>query len=190
MNDLKRGTLFILEGAPFEVLEISHSHIGRGGSSTTARVRHCMTGQVLTKTFKQSDAFEEADITKRPILFLYDHRGEYVFCDPKDRAKRFPLSREILGDKTNWLKPNTELTAVFLVEDDSERIISIILPIKMDLKVIEAPPAIRGDTAQGGAKSVTLETGAKISVPLFISQDDVVRVNTETGLYAERVIKA
>ncbi len=186
MNDLKRGTLFILDGAPFEVLETSHSHVGRGGSSTTARVRNCKTGQVFTRTFKQSDSFPEAEIEKKPVLFLYAHRDEYVFCDPKDKSKRFTIKKEIIGDKKDWLKPNTEITAMGL----DDEIISIILPIKMDLKVVEAPPGLRGDTAQGGTKPVTLETGAVISAPLFINQDDVVRVNTEIGEYVERVSKA
>ncbi|OHA01895.1 MAG: hypothetical protein A3C12_00950 [Candidatus Sungbacteria bacterium RIFCSPHIGHO2_02_FULL_49_20] len=194
MNDLSRGTLFILDGAPFEVLEISHSHIGRGGSNTTARVRNAKTGQVYTRTFKQSDTFEEADIEKRLISFLYSHRNEYIFIDPKDRSKRFPISLEILGDKTMWLKPDMELTGVFLSDSSTgspqAEIISIILPIKLDLKVTEAPPGLRGDTAQGGTKLATLETGAKVSVPLFINQDDVVRINTESGEYTERVIKA
>ena len=190
MNDLKRGTLFMLEGAPFEVLEIAHTHMGRGGSSTNARIRNCITGQVLSRTFKQADSFEEADIEKKPILFLYSHRGEFVFCDPKDKSKRFPLSEEVIGEKKNWLKPNTEITAVILSDEDEERVISIILPIKMDLKVVEAPPGIKGDTAQGGTKPVVLETGATVAAPLFINQDDIIRVNTETGTYAERVTKA
>lgn len=186
MNDLKRGTLCMLDGAVFQVLETSHSHVGRGGSSLTAKIRNLVTGQVLMRTFKQSDALEEADIEKRPILFLYAHRGEFVFCDPKDRAKRFTLAEEVLGDGSKWLKPKTEVTAVVL----DEAVISVILPIKMDLKVIEAPPGLRGDTAQGGTKPVTLESGAVVNAPLFINTDDVVRVNTETGEYVERVAKA
>ncbi len=186
MNDLKRGTLIILDGAPFEVLEISHSHIGRGGSNTTARIRNCVNGQVLTKTFKQADVFTEADIEKRPILFLYHHRGEYVFCDTKDRTKRFSIPAEAIGEKAQWLKPNTEVTTVEL----KEKPISIVLPIKMDFRVTGSPPGIRGDTAQGGTKQVTLETGAKVSAPFFVNQDDVIRVNTERGEYVERVTKA
>lgn len=186
MNDLKHGTLVILDGSPFEVLEISHSHIGRGGSNTTARIRNCINGQVLTKTFKQSDLFEEADIEKRLVLFLYHHREEFVFCDSKDRAKRFSIPAEVMGDKAQWLKPNTEITVVEL----EGKPISIILPIKIDFKVVEAPPGIRGDTAQGGTKPVTIETGAVVDVPLFVNQDDIIRVNTERGEYAERVTKA
>lgn len=194
MNDLERGTLFILDGQPFEVLEISHSHIGRGGSNTNARIRNCVNGQVLSKTFKQADSFEAADIEKKPILFLYAHRNEYVFCDPKDRSRRFSLKDDVIGEKKDWLKPNTEVTAVVL-NDDSDanpagNIISLILPIKMDLKVVEAPPGLRGDTAQGGNKPVVLETGAVVQAPLFINQDDIIRVNTETGSYVERVVKA
>lgn len=176
----------MLDGAVFQVLETSHSHVGRGGSSLTARIRNLVTGQVLSRTFKQADLLQEADIEKKPILFLYTHRDEFVFCDPKDRAKRFSLAEEVLGDTKDWLKPNTEVTAVTL----EEKVLSILLPIKMDLKVVEAPPGIRGDTAQGGTKPVTLETGAVVQAPLFINQDDVVRVNTETGTYVERVIKA
>lgn len=186
MNDLKRGTLIILEESPFEVLEISHSHIGRGGSNTTARIRNCINGQVLTRTFKQADSFQEADIEKKPVTFLYSHRGEYVFSDPKDKAKRFPIGEEVLGEKTKWLKPNTEITAVYL----EDKVISIILPVKMDLKVVEAPPGLRGDTAQGGNKPVVLETGATVQAPLFINQDDIIRVNTEREEYVERVAKA
>lgn len=186
MNDLKRGTLVILDGVPFEVLEISHSHIGRGGSNATARVRNCVTGQVLTKTFKQADMFKEADIEKKPVVFLYRHRDEHTFCAPKDRAKRFTIPAETIGDKARWLKPNIEVTAVTL----DGKVISIALPIKIDFKVIEAPPGIRGDTAQGGTKLATLETGAKVAVPLFVNQDDIVRVNTERGEYVERMEKA
>jgi elongation factor P len=144
---------------------------------------------VLSRTFKQADSFEEADIEKRPVLFLYGHRGEYMFCDIKDRSKRFPISADVLGDKTEWLKPNTEITAVVLNDESEEKVISIILPIKMDLKVTEAPPGLKGDTAQGGTKPVVLETGATVAAPLFINSGDIIRVNTETGEYAERVQK-
>lgn len=185
MNDLKKGTLFILDGAPYEVLEFAQSHIGRGGAVVQTKIRNCVTGQVLSRNFKPADSFEEAEIEKKPILFLYSHRGEFVFADLKDRSKRFPIKEEVIGEKAKWLKPNTEVTAVIL----DKTIISVGIPIKMDLKVTEAPPSLRGDTAQGGTKQVTLETGATVSVPLFINQDDVIRINTELATYVERVSK-
>lgn len=176
----------MIDGAPFEVLEIAHQHIGRGGSSVQTKIRHCVTGQVLSRNYKQADAFREAEIEKKPMVFLYRHRGAFVLSDPGDQTKRVTLSEETVGENTKWLKPATPVTAVYL----EDKIISLSIPIKMDLKVIEAPPGLRGDTAQGGAKPVTLETGAVIQAPLFINQDDVIRINTETGTYVERVAKA
>ena len=176
----------MIEGAPYEVLEIAHQHIGRGGSSAQTKIRNVKTGQVLSRNFKPSDQFEEADIEKRKITYLYGHRGSFVFVEGKNQKNRFTLAEEKLGDKIKWLKPNIEVEAMFL----SDEIIGIKLPIKIDYKVKEAPPGLKGDTAQGGSKTVVLETGAEVLAPLFINENDVVRINTETGEYVERVSKA
>ncbi len=186
INDLTSGSLVLIDGVPFQILEVTHQHIGRGGSSIQTKIRNVKTGQVLSKNFKPADKFKEADIEKRQTKFIYEHRGEYIFRDPKDAKKRFPLSKDVLGDNAQWLKPNIELTVLFL--DDEP--INVILPIKIDFKVTEAPPGIQGDRSQAGTKAVTLETGAIIQVPLFINQDDVIRINTETGEYTERIEKA
>jgi len=197
INDLNPGSLVIIDGAPFQILEVAHQHIGRGGSSIQTKIRNVKTGQVLSRNFKPADKFEEADIEKRPTKFIYFHpvrnkasngasRGEYMFQDPKDPKNRFELSENILGDSAKWLKPNIELTVLFLEEEP----INVILPIKIDFKVTEAPPGIQGDRSSAGTKSVTLENGTIVQVPLFINQDDIIRINTETGEYAERVEKA
>lgn len=186
INDLKPGSLVLIDGAPYQVMEVAHQHIGRGGSSIQTKIRHLKTGQVLSRNFKPADMFEEADIEKRSVKFIYHHRGEYMFQDPKDAKNRFPLSEDIIGDNAQWLKPNTELTIVFLEEEP----LTIILPIKMDFKVTEAPPGLQGDRSSGGTKAVTLENGTVVQVPLFINEDDIIRINTETGEYAERVEKA
>ena len=197
INDLKPGSLVIIDGAPFQILEVAHQHIGRGGSSIQTKIRNIKTGQVLSRNFKPADKFEEADIEKRPTKFIYFHpvrnkasngasRGAYMFQDPKDPKNRFELSKDILGDNAKWLKPNIELTVLFLEEEP----INVILPIKIDFKVIEAPPGIQGDRSSAGTKTVTLENGTVVQVPLFINQDDIIRINTETGEYAERVEKA
>jgi len=197
INDLKPGSLVIIDNAPFQILEVAHQHIGRGGSSIQTKIRNIKTGQVLSRNFKPADKFEEADIEKRPTKFIYFHpvrsrasngasRGAYMFQDPKDPKNRFELSEDILGDSAKWLKPNIELTVLFL-EDEP---INVILPIKIDFKVTEAPPGIQGDRSSAGTKSVTLENGTIVQVPLFINQDDIIRINTETGEYAERVEKA
>lgn len=186
INDLEPGTLIELEGVPYQVLEVSHQHIGRGGSSVQTKIKHLKTGQVLSRNLKPADMFEEADVEKRPLRFLYNHRGEFVFIDPQKPGERFSVKEEIIGDSQKWLKANTELTAVFF----NNEVMTIILPIKMDLEVTEAPPGVQGDRSQAGTKTAVLETGAIVQVPLFINTGDVIRINTEKGEYAERVKKA
>lgn len=186
INDLKNGLLIMIDGAPYEVLEIAHQHIGRGGSSVQTRIRNVKTGQVLSRNFKPADQFEEADIEKRKLTYLYGHRGNFVFTPIGEQKNRVTLAEDKISDKIRWLKPNIGVEAMFL----GEEIIGIKLPIKIDYKVKEAPPGLRGDTAQGGSKTVVLETGAEVLVPLFINEGDIVKINTETGEYVERVNKA
>lgn len=175
-----------MEGILYEFLEIHHQHIGRGGSSVQTKYRNLLTGQIISKNFKESDSFDEIDIEKRKVLFLYGHRGEYIFISPANKSLRYTLSEERVDDIKKFLKPNTELEALFL----DEEILSLKLPIKMDFVVKDSPPGIKGDTAQGGTKAAILESGATIQVPLFINEGDVVRVNTQLGEYTERISKA
>lgn len=185
INDLQNGTYIVYEDTPYEVLEARHLHIGRGGSSIQTKLKNLKTGIVLARNFKPADTFEEADIEKQKVKYLYNNRGEYWFCEEKNLANRFKLSKEQIGDSVHFLKPNTTIEAL----NFKGVILNITIPIKMDFKVIEAPPAIRGNTAQGGTKTVTIETGAQIVVPLFINEGDVIRVNTQTGEYVERMEK-
>lgn len=186
INDLKSGVLILIDGAPYQVLEVSHLHMGRGGSSVQTEIRNLKTGQVLHRNFKPADTFEEARVEKKPLVFLYSHRGEYVFTEPNNPKNRFSLKERTVGENKKWLKTNTPVTALFLEEE----LINLSLPIKMDFKVIEAPPGTQGDRSSAGTKAVTLETGAIIQAPLFINIGDIIRVNTETGGYVERVEKA
>ncbi|MBX4206498.1 hypothetical protein KW784_01805 [Candidatus Parcubacteria bacterium] len=117
------------------------------------------------------------------MKYLYTNKGEYWFCEAHDPSKRFKLEEELIGPAAKFLKPNT--VADGMVFD--EKIIGLKLPVKMELKVTEAHEATRGNTAQGATKAVVLETGAEIQVPMFIKEGDVVRVNTETGEYTDRV---
>ena len=185
-TDLKKGTLFLMDGNPYEVLEANFSRMQQRKAVVVVRIRNLATGKILETTLQASNYFEEADIEKRPVTFLYSHRGEFFFSEPDKKQNRFSLTADALGEKKNWLKPNTELTAVFF----SEKLLTLSLPIKIDLEVTEAPPGIQGDRSSSGTKAVTLETGAIIQTPLFINTGDIIRVNTETGEYAERVEKA
>lgn len=186
INDLKRGTIFIYQGDPHEMLEADHLKMGRGGAVLQAKIRNLRTKNVLHQTFHPSDRFEEAETTKQKLKFIYSHRGEHIFSEIDNPSVRFSLRDTLVGDKIRFLKANMEVDAVKF--DDN--IIGIVLPVKVELRVKEAPPSIKGDTAQGGKKTVSLETGAEVQVPLFIESGDIIRVNTETEEYVERVEKA
>ncbi|MBU6500872.1 MAG: hypothetical protein KGJ89_02000 [Patescibacteria group bacterium] len=191
-TDLTKGVLFIYEGAPYEVLETHFLRMQQRKAVVQTRIRNLMTGKLLDRNFQASDTFEEAEIEKRKASFIYKKPGrgadavdEYWFNEKGNPASRFAISGELLGGGGQFLKPNTEVETVVF----KEKVIKVALPIKMEFKVVEAPPAIKGNTAQGGTKVVELEGGAKISAPLFINQGDLVRINTETGEYVERVEK-
>lgn len=186
INDLKPGSLITIEGAPFQVLEVAHQHIGRGGSSIQTKIRNLKTGQVYNRNYKPADSFPEADVEKRQVNFLYNHRGDFVFTDQSNPKNRFTLKEDATGDNKKWLKPNSQVTAVFF----KGNLLTLTMPIKMDFKVTEAPPGIQGDRSSAGTKGATIETGAIIQVPLFINTGDIIRVNTETGEYVERTEKA
>ena len=185
VNELKQKTFFIYEGQPYVVLETHHLKMQQRRPTVQVRMRNLVNGKVLERNFAQSDVFEEADIERAKVKFLYNHREQYWFSSEKEPSKRFLLTEELIGEATKFLKANTVLDAI----EYNGEIINIELPIKMELKVVEAPPSIKGNTAQGGLKQVKLETGVSINVPLFINQDDIIRINTETGEYVERVEK-
>lgn len=185
-TDLKKGVIFLKDGEPYEVLDASFSRMQQRKAVVNTKIRNITTGKTYDVTLQASDSFEEAEIERKPLVFLYGHRNEYVFTDPQNKKNRYTLAEDALGEKIKWLKPDTEVTAVFF----GDKLLSTALPIKMDLEVTEAAPGVQGDRSNAGTKAATLETGATIQVPLFINTGDIIRVNTETGEYAERVQKA
>jgi elongation factor P len=186
INDLRVGTIFIWKKEPYKVLESKHVFVARGASSLQAKIKSLISGNVYSQSFKPADKFDEADINFREIKYLYNHRGEFWFCEKENSSQRFFLEEKAIGSQKDFLKPNT-LVRAMVFED---KIVDIILPIKIDLKVTEAPPGAKGETAQRNDKLVTLETGAQIKAPLFIHAGDIVRINTETRSYTERVQKS
>jgi len=185
-NQLRSGVVFINNGQPYEVLESNPLKMQQRRPVMQTRMRNLLTGAVLQQNFHQSEKFEEADIEKRKVKFLYANRGEFWFCQENDPSKRFTFKEELLGNKTKYLKPNMIVDALYW----DEKYISVSMPVKMDLKVAEAAPGLKGDSATGSTKAVKLETGAYINVPLFINEEDIIRVNTETDEYVERIEKA
>ena len=157
------------------------------------KLRHLITGKVTEQAFHVSEKADEADLSTKSVKYLYTNKGERWFCDEKNPADRFMLSQETIRTGAQFLKPNMLVEALVFNDPDASvgagKIIGIKIPIKMELKVTEAPPAVKGNTAQGGSKLITLETGATLNAPLFINEGDIVRINTTTGEYVERVDK-
>ena len=184
-NELLPGTFIVLDGAPYEVLSSRIFRKQQNKPVNAAKLRNLVTGKVVERTFHSSESVEEAEVEKRKATFLYRHRGAAWFCEAGNPKARFSLSEEAVGSALPYLKEGTEVDAVAF----NDAVIGVRAPIKVALTVSEAPPAVRGNTAQNATKQVTLETGATLTVPLFIQQGDIVRVNTETGTYVERVAK-
>lgn len=150
------------------------------------KLKSLISGRVVEQTFHQNETATEADIDSRDIEYIYESRGEYWFCTPGKQSERFSLTHDVVGDEIRFLPPKTVVEAVLY----DERIISIKVPIKVELRVKESAPAVKGNTSSGATKEVVLETGATIQVPMFINEGDVIRVNTELGEYTERAEKA
>lgn len=189
------------EQVPCLVLEHSLMFKGRGSSVMQVKIRNLKTGNVLSRTIHAGEEFEEADLKKLQVKFIYERKGKYIFSEAENpskpfdfaqafgseaqarRGKRFELTKEQIGSAAQFLVSNTIVEGVRFEGE----ILTITLPVKMSIKVKEAPPGVQGDRAQGGTKAVILETGAEIQVPLFVDTGDVVEINTETGEYVRRM---
>jgi len=182
-TDLKKGTIFIYNDQPYVVLDFALNFQGRGGSTSQVKMKNLITGNVLSRVFHPGDNFEEADIEKTQLKFIYANKGEYVFCEENKPSQRFNLTEEQVGFGGQFLKPNQVLTGLVL----DERIINVELPIKVQLKVKEAAVYLRAGRAEAGTKEIILETGAKIQAPSFIKEGDIIEINTQTGEYARRI---
>lgn len=185
-NEILPKTVIVYNNEPYEVLS---SHIFRMQMRkpvNQTKLRHLVSGRVIEISFHQNESVSEADVGKMQAKYLYTNRGESWFCEEHNPKNRFSFPEDVVHDQTQWLEQNASVEIITY----EEKPISIKIPVKVDLKVKEAPPGIKGDTASGGNKAVTLSTGATINVPLFINAGDVVRINTDTGLYVERVAKA
>ncbi len=182
-TDLKPGVQFIYEDQPWEVLEASMMKMAQRRPVIQSKIRNLIDGRVQERNFQQGEVFHEADLEKHEIKYLYNTKGQYFFCEPKDPSKRFSFTEEQIGSQAKYLRPNEIVVGIVF----EEKIINFKLPIKVQLKVTESAPGVKGDRAQGGTKEAILESGAVIQVPLFIEQGDVIEVNTETGTYVKRV---
>jgi elongation factor P len=180
-SDIKTGKNITLNGEPFVVTFHQHSKTGRAGAVLRTKLKNLKTGAILDKTFQGSEKVDDADMTKKKAQYLY-REGENFFFMNTENYDQFSLPKSVLGNLTDYLVEETEVTILYF----NGQPINIELPVKMEFRVVEAPPAIRGNTADGGTKLVTLETGIQVNTPLFIKEGDILRINTETGEYVER----
>lgn len=181
LSEIKVGKKIVIEGEPFVVQFVQHSKMGRAGAVLRTKLKNLVTGNVINKTFQGSDKVKEAEMGTKKAQFLYQEGNLFFFMGSED-YEQFELDAQVIGDDVRYFKEGTSVDILLFKEIP----INIELPIKMSFEVIEAPPAIKGNTADGGTKQVKIETGATITTPLFIETGDKIKVNTQTGQYAER----
>jgi len=182
-SELAKGVQIILDGEPYEIIEARPLKMAQRRVVLQTKLRNLITGNLISRNFQQGETFKAAEISKFEAKFLYFHRGRFFFCQKDNPSKRFDLAQEQIGQSSKFLKPGQIVQGMIF----EGKVINVSLPIKVQLKVVEAPPGVKGERAQPGTKLVTLETGAKISVPLFIEQGETIEVNTETDEYVRRV---
>lgn len=182
-NEITIGKFIIFNGEPWEVLSAHVFRKQQRKPVNATKLRNLITGRITENSFHVSEKAEEAEIESKDIKFIYEAKCEYWFHEDGNPSKRFALKEEQIGYGSKFLKKDAILKAMIF----NEKIIGVKLPIKVALKVVEAPPNMKGNTAQGGNKVVKVETGASVNAPLFINDGDTIVVNTENGEYVERV---
>ncbi len=181
LNEIKPGKLILVNNEPYLVVKAEHHKMGRGGAILKTKAKNLITGGVLDRTFQGNDKLEEATTEIKKVNYMYKDDTNAYFMD-NETYEQFEMAVEELGDKAKFLKDGTDVEVMYF----DSRPISLKLPVKMDFKVVSSPPGVKGNSAGNVTKQVELETGAIISVPLFINQDEIIRVNTDTGEYVER----
>ncbi|HEX8946798.1 MAG TPA: elongation factor P [Candidatus Paceibacterota bacterium] len=185
-NDITPKKVIEFNGEPYEVLSSHVFRMQMRKPVNQTKLRHLVSGKVVENSFHQNETVKEADMGTMDATFLYTNRGESWFCEAGNPKNRFSFPEDAVQDQTRWLVQNAPCTVLLYNENP----IAVRIPIKVELAVTDAPPAVKGDTATGGNKQVTLASGAVINTPLFINEGDVLRINTDTGEYVERVTKA
>jgi len=180
--DFKRGLTIELDGEVFQIVEFQHVKPGKGGAFVRTKLRNLRTGSVFDRTFRAGERMEMAHVERRPMQYLYRSGRDYVFMD-LETYDQMTLPPDQIGAGVKYLKEGLEVAVVM----HEQRVIEVELPDTVELEVTQTDPGLRGDTASGGSKPATLETGAVVDVPLFVDTGDVVRVDTRSDQYVARV---
>jgi len=183
-SDFTKGLPIKYNGDTYVVVGYQFVNPGKGTAFTRTKIKNPKTQKVIEVTFKSGEQIEEANVEYRKCQYLYNDGKDFYFMD-NSNFEQISIPAANISDMADYMMDGTEATVVYI--DNAP--FSIQLPAKMDFKVTEAPPGEKGDTATGGTKHVTIETGAKVSAPLFIKEGDIIKVNTTTGEYVERVTR-
>ena len=181
ITDLKKGTIFQLEGVPYRVVDYNQKVMGRGGSIVNVRIKSLLDGKVLEKTFKGNESISSADVTNQNVQYLYNDGSNFFFMD-EETFEQFEIPADIIGDGAGYLKEGDRVQ----IQLFNGAVINVELPKNVPLKVTYTENVVKGDTTSSVLKDATLETGITVKVPAFIKQDDIIKVDTRTGEYLER----
>jgi elongation factor P len=178
--EFRRGLKIELDGNPYSIVDFQHVKPGKGGAFVRTKLKHLKLGTVVDRTFRSGEKFELVDFEQKPMQYLY--RDDHFHFMSLETFEQISLATEQVGDAADYLKENMEVEVVYINGEPS----AVELPTFAELRVVKTDPGVRGDTASGGTKPATLETGAVVSVPLFINEGDILKVDTRTGAYIER----
>lgn len=181
-NEFRSGLKIILDGEPYNIVENEFVKPGKGQAFNRVKVRNLNTGRVIERTFKSGESVEGADVFELNVQYLYNDGEFWHFMEP-DTYEQHAVSKDMMGDTNLWLKEE-DMCQMTLYNGSP---LSVTPPNFTELKIVETDPGLRGDTSGGGGKPATLETGAVVRVPLFVNQDEVIKVDTRTGEYVSRV---
>lgn len=181
-GDLRKGNTIVLDGELVKVLDFQHVKMGRGSAFVRVQLRNLRTGATTERTFQASSKFETARLERRTVQYLYNDGDQYTFMDT-ETFEQPVLNAGLLGDTVKYLKEGMTIDLLQFRDEP----IDVEIPSSVEMRVEETGPGFKGDTATGGSKPATVETGITVQVPLFVNTGDVIKVDTRTGAYIERV---
>ncbi|MDA8442677.1 MAG: elongation factor P [Peptococcaceae bacterium] len=180
-NEFRTGTTIELDNAVFQVVEFQHVKPGKGAAFVRTKLKNVRTGAVVERKFNAGEKVPKARVDRREMQFLYKEGDSFVVMDTQN-YEQFNLTADQIGDGVKWLKENMSINAAFF----QDNVIGVEIPNSVELAVVETEPGVKGDTATGGSKPATVETGAVVQVPFFVNIGDVLIIDTRTGSYVQR----
>ncbi len=181
-NDFRRGMVLDVNGKYFQISEFQHVNPGKGAAFVRSKLKDVLSGKVIEKTWRAGERVTEIRLERKTFQLLYHTDDSYTVMDPKT-YEQLDLASDLVGDAANYIIDNSELDLLFV----DEKVIMVEAPNFAELVITKSDPGLKGDTATGGTKPATLETGIVVQVPLFIDEGEKIRVDTRTGQYMERV---